>query len=88
MQPSEFGKKKISRMLVGKFTSEASPNGAGGSEGCSELPSGAPREQSPLLKFLRFQTLLDWLRIGRNWVVCFIVTVAPLVSKSNLYPVL
>ena len=88
MQPSEFGKKKISRMLVGKFTSEASPNGAGGSEGCSELPSGASRGQSPLLKFLRFQTLLDWLRIGPNWVVCFIVTVAPLVSKSNLYPVL
>lgn len=50
MQPSEFGKKKISRMLVGNLTSEASPNGAGGSEECSELPSGAPRGQSPPTK--------------------------------------
>ena len=51
-------------------------------------PVGLLGGRAPLLKFLRFQTLLDWLRIDQNWVVCFIVTVAPLVSKSNLYPVL
>ena len=50
--------------------------------------SGGLRGWNILRKFFRFQTLLDWLKIGPNWVVCFIVTLAPLGTKSNLNLVL
>ena len=50
-------------------------------------PSRGPKGQSTLQKFSRFQMLLDWLKICWNWVVCFIVKLEPVGSKSNLYPV-
>ena len=59
---------------IGRSSEHSEPNGTGGSTWPLWPPSGYPRGQSPLRKFLGSKTHLDWLKIGLN-----------LAQKNNIY---